>query len=209
MGALAASDFEITASGGPVRVIELVPDQLLTESSVESPRMDGGLAVADPERDLAKIAVVERHHASGRIGRGFVRGFGLREGALASTVSHDAHNLIVVGASDDDMAVCVRRLVELGGGIVVVRDEVVLAELALPVAGLMSDRPSAAVAAALGELRGAARSLGVDGPGAVHGAQLSRPLGDPLAEDHRSRADRRRPLRGRLARGRFLNGSHG
>jgi adenine deaminase len=161
VGALAASDFEITASGGPVRVIELVPDQLLTESSVESPRMDGGLAVADPERDLAKIAVVERHHASGRIGRGFVRGFGLREGALASTVSHDAHNLIVVGASDDDMGVCVRRLVELGGGIVVVRDKVVLAELALPVAGLMSDRPSAVVAAALGELRGAARSLGV------------------------------------------------
>ena len=162
VGALAASDFEITATGGPVRVIELVPDQLLTESSVESPRMDGGLAVADPERDLAKIAVVERHHASGRIGRGFVRGFGLRDGALASTVSHDAHNLIVVGASDDDMGVCVRRLVELGGGIVVVRDRVVLAELALPVAGLMSDRPSAAVAAALGELRGAARSLGVE-----------------------------------------------
>ena len=161
VGALAASDFEITASGGPVRVIELVPDQLLTGSSVESPRMDGGLAVADPERDLAKIAVVERHHATGRIGRGFVRAFGLREGALASTVSHDAHNLIVVGVSDDDMGVCVRRLVELGGGIVVVRDEVVLAELPLPVAGLMSDRPSAAVAAALGELRTAARSLGV------------------------------------------------
>ena len=161
VGELAASDFEITAGGGPVRVIELVPDQLLTESSIESPRMDDGLAVADPERDLAKIAVVERHHASGRIGRGFVRGFGLREGALASTVSHDAHNVIVVGASDDDMVVCVRRLVELGGGIVVVRDKVVLAELPLPVAGLMSDRPSVAVAAALGELRGAARSLGV------------------------------------------------
>ena len=146
----------------PVRVIELVPDQLLTESSVESPRMDGGLAVADPERDLAKIAVVERHHASGRIGRGFVRGFGLREGALASTVSHDAHNLIVVGASDDDMEVVraapgrARRRDRRGA-----RQRVVLAELALPVAGLMSDRPSAAVAAALGELRGAARSLGV------------------------------------------------
>jgi adenine deaminase len=161
VGPLAASDFAIPASGAPVRVIELVPDQLLTESSTEQPRMASSLAVADPSRDLAKIAVVERHHASGRIGRGFVRGFGLREGAFASTVSHDAHNVIVVGASDDDMELCVRRLVELGGGIVVARGSV-LAELALPVAGLMSDRPSEAVGAGVRELRAAARSLGVE-----------------------------------------------
>ncbi|MGH2761980.1 MAG: adenine deaminase [Thermoleophilaceae bacterium] len=162
VGPLAASDFAIPASGGPVRVIELVHDQLLTDASTEEPRMAGGLAVADPARDLAKIAVVERHHASGRIGRGLVRGFGLREGAFASTVSHDAHNAIVVGTSDEDMEVCVRRLVELGGGIAVVRAGSVLAELGLPVAGLMSDRPGAAVAAALGELRTAVRSLGVE-----------------------------------------------
>jgi adenine deaminase len=90
-----------------------------------------------------------------------VRGFGLREGAFASTVSHDAHNVIVVGVSDEDMAACVRRLAELGGGIVVVRDGTVLAELALPAAGLMSDRPSGEVATALAGLRGAAQSLGV------------------------------------------------
>jgi adenine deaminase len=162
VGPLAASDFAIPASGAPVRVIELVPDQLLTGSSSEPPRLADGLALADPERDLAKIAVVERHHATGRIGLGFVRGFRLTDGAFASTVSHDAHNVIVVGASDEDMELCVRRLAELGGGIVVVRAGRILAELALPAAGLMSDRPGAEVAAGLGELRGAARSIGVE-----------------------------------------------
>jgi adenine deaminase len=161
MGPLSAADLAIPASGAPVRVIELVPDQLLTGSATEAPRMAEGLAVADPARDLAKIAVVERHHATGRVGRGFVRGFGLREGAFASTVSHDAHNLIVVGVSDRDMEACARRLAELGGGIVVVRDGAVLAELPLPVAGLMSNRPGAEVATALGTLRDAARALGV------------------------------------------------
>jgi adenine deaminase len=161
IGPLEASALEIPSTGAPLRVIDLVPDQLLTRSSTEPPRTAGGLAVADPERDLAKIAVVERHHGTGRVGAGFVRGFGLREGAFASTVSHDAHNVIVVGTSDGDMETCIRRLAELGGGIVVVRGGTVLAELALPVAGLMSDRPSAAVAAALGDLRAAAGSLGV------------------------------------------------
>jgi adenine deaminase len=105
--------------------------------------------------------VVERHHATGRIGKGFVRGFGLREGAFASTVSHDAHNAIVVGVSDGDMEVCVRRLAEIGGGIVVARAGTVLGELPLPVAGLMSDQPASTVAAVLRDLRAAASSLGV------------------------------------------------
>ena len=162
IGPLAAPDLAIPATGAPVRVIELVPDQILTGSATEPPTVVDGEAVADPARDLAKIAVVERHHASGRIGRGFVRGFGLREGAFASTVSHDAHNLIVAGVSDDDMVACARRLAELGGGIVVVRDGTVLAELPLPAAGLMSDRPCAEVAATIADLRRAARSLGVE-----------------------------------------------
>jgi adenine deaminase len=161
IGPLDASAFQVPAGGGPVRVIELVPDQLLTGSVTEAPLVSDGLAVADPERDLAKIAVVERHHASGRIGCGFVRGFGLREGAFASTVSHDAHNLIVVGVSDHDMGACARRLAELGGGLVAVRDGTVLGELPLPAAGLMSDRPAAEVAHVLGELRRATYSLGV------------------------------------------------
>jgi adenine deaminase len=162
MGAITASDFAIPAGERPVRVIELVPDQILTRAGSETPRGSNGLAEADPAKDLAKIAVIERHHATGRVGCGFVRGFGLRAGAFASTVSHDAHNVIVVGVSDEDMEACARRLAELGGGIVVVRDGTVLAELPLPVAGLMSDRPGAEVARVLGDLRRAARSLGVE-----------------------------------------------
>ena len=97
--------------------------------------------VADHERDLAKIAVVERHHASGRIGLGLVRGFGLRRGAMATTVAHDAHNIVAVGVDDDDLARCVERLAEIGGGIVIYERGELRAELALPIAGLMSEQP--------------------------------------------------------------------
>jgi adenine deaminase len=128
-------DFEVAWEGGPARVIGLVPGQIVTESLVE----ELGSGAADPARDLAKIAVIERHLASGRIGLGFVKGFGLQRGAFASTFSHDAHNVVVVGTSDHEMAVAVERLVELGGGLVVVDGEQVSAELPLPVAGLVSD----------------------------------------------------------------------
>ncbi|HZD64502.1 MAG TPA: adenine deaminase C-terminal domain-containing protein, partial [Acidimicrobiales bacterium] len=121
---------------------------------------------ADPEADLARLAVVERHHRTGRIGLGYVSGFGLGRGALASTVGHDAHNCMVVGAAGPtgppDMAVAVARLAALGGGQVAVADGEVLAEVALPIAGLMSDRPAAEVAEAQGVLVAAARDhLGV------------------------------------------------
>jgi adenine deaminase len=106
--------------------------------------------------DVAHAAVVERHRATGRIGRGYVTGFGLRRGALASTVAHDAHNVVVIGASPDDMAAAVARLAELGGGQVAVLDGAVVAEVALPLAGLMSDRPAAEVAEALQALNAAA-----------------------------------------------------
>jgi adenine deaminase len=112
--------------------------------------------------DVAHAAVVERHNATGRIGRGYVAGFGLRRGALASTVAHDAHNVVVIGASPDDMAAAVARLAELGGGQVAVLDGAVVAEVALPLAGLMSDRPAAEVADALHALNAAAAErLGV------------------------------------------------
>ena len=123
-----------------------------TRSST-SRRTRAGEAIADPERDLAKIAVVERHLGTGRVGLGFVRGFGLQRGALASTVAHDAHNVVVVGMNDASMAAAVRRLANRGGGIVVVDGAEVLAELPLPVAGLLSDAP-------LDEVRrGVARAL--------------------------------------------------
>ena len=154
------ADFALRSAGGRVRVIGVVPDQIVTESLVEEPTMRDGQVVADAERDLAKIAVVERHLGTGRIGLGLVRGFGLRDGALASTIAHDAHNIVAVGMNDDDLQRAVERLVELGGGIVVVSDGEVRAELPLPVAGLLSDRPLAEVVAASRACVEATRELG-------------------------------------------------
>jgi adenine deaminase len=162
IGALGPEVFRIAWSGGAARVIGLVPGQIITESLVDVPKHRGGEAVADPERDLAKIAVIERHLGTGRSGLGFVRGFGLRRGAIGSTLSHDAHNLIVVGMDDTSMAFAVRRLANIGGGIVVVDGGELLAELPLPVAGILSDAPLATVVAASEALVAAARELGCE-----------------------------------------------
>ena len=129
--------------GDAARVIGIVPGQIVTEALTETPTVVAGAAVADPERDLAKIAVVERHLGTGRVGLGLVRGLGLRHGALATTIAHDAHNIICVGVDDGDMARAVQRLAELGGGMVVVRDRGIRAELPLPVAGLRTPRRAA------------------------------------------------------------------
>ena len=160
---LARGDLAAPSDGGAVRVIGLVIDQVLTESLVERPTVEDGCAIADPERDLAKIAVVERHLATGRVGVGFVRGSGLRRGALASTVAHDAHNVVVLGVSDDDMLAAVARAVELGGGLVAVEDGRVLAECPLPVAGLFSDAPLDDVIAQSRACSDAAAALGWSG----------------------------------------------
>ena len=138
--ALSTNDFVIPWEGdGNARVIGIIPDQIVTASLAEEPRVERGAVLADPERDLLKIAVVERHLGTGRVGLGLVHGFGLRSGALASTVAHDAHNVVVIGAKDDDMLRAVRRLTDTGGGVVVVDSGIVKAELKLPVAGLLSD----------------------------------------------------------------------
>jgi adenine deaminase len=146
--------------GDTARVIGIVPDQIVTESLVDEPAVERGLAVADPERDLVKIAVVERHLGTGRIGLGFVRGLGLRSGALASTVAHDAHNVVVVGVKDDDMLRAVRRLSETGGGVVAIESGIVRAELPLPIAGLLSDARLDEVLAGSRACVEAARALG-------------------------------------------------
>ena len=156
-------DFRIPWKGGDARVIGLVSDQVVTESLVEEPTTMNGDAIADPARDLVKIAVVERHLGTGRIGLGFVRGSGLERGALASSVAHDAHNIVVIGVSDADMAVAVTRLAELGGGIVAIEDGAIRAELPLPVAGLLADAPlSKVIERSLG-CNDAARKLGWSG----------------------------------------------
>jgi adenine deaminase len=161
---VAMNDFRIPWDGGAARVIGLVEGQIVTESLVEKPRVERGLAVSDPGRDLLKIAVVERHLATGRIGLGFVRGFGLQRGAIASTIAHDAHNIVVVGADDGDMARAVQRLAELGGGIVVIANRGVQAELPLPVAGLLSDAPLPEVVEASEACVDAVRELGCEYP---------------------------------------------
>jgi adenine deaminase len=160
----ASNDFQIAWESGPARVIALVEGQIVTEEAKEEPRIEDGLAVADPARDLVKIAVVERHLGTGRIGLGFVRGFGLKRGAMATTIAHDAHNIIVVGVDDGDMARAVQRLAEMGGGLVVIADRGVQAELPLPVAGIVSDAPYEEVVEASEACLAAARELGCDFP---------------------------------------------
>ena len=160
---ISAADFRVPWHSGRARMIGLVADQVVTESLEEEPTAVEGEAVADPERDLVKIAVIERHLGTGRIGLGFVRGSGLTRGALASTVAHDAHNIVAVGVSDDDMAFAVTRLAELGGGVVAVEDGEVRAELALPVAGLLADAPLEDVISRSLACNDAARALGWSG----------------------------------------------
>lgn len=131
-------DFHIECSGSRCHVIKIIKNELITEDSVETLNFDdnNGISV---ENDILKIAVIERHHNTGHKGLGFVKGFGLKKGAVASTVSHDSHNLIVVGTNDEDMCHAANRLRAIGGGMVFVYDGRIMSELPLPVAGLMSD----------------------------------------------------------------------
>jgi adenine deaminase len=161
---LGRSALHVQSSGRKIRVIEIIPMQLITNALELEPTVRDGAVVADPSRDLAKIAVIERHHATGQVGLGFVRGFGLLRGAFATTIAHDAHNIVCVGVSDEDMALCVRRLAEIGGGIVAIEDRRIRAELALPVAGLMSDRPASEVVPALDVLVAELAEMGVRVP---------------------------------------------
>ena len=160
---VSTADFQIPWDAGKARAIGLVPDQVVTESVEVEPTTVGGFAVADADNDLAKIAVIERHLGTGRMGHGFVRGSGLRRGALASTVAHDAHNIVVVGMDDEDMTRAVERLGELGGGVVVVDGGEVKAELPLPVAGLLADAPLTEVIEKSLACNDAARELGWSG----------------------------------------------
>ena len=163
IGPTGVADLAIPWSGGEARAIGLVADQVVTEPLTREPLVVDGHAVSDPARDLVKIAVVERHLGTGRIGLAFLTGSGLQRGALASTVAHDAHNLVVVGASDEDMAFAIQRLAEVGGGIVVVEDGAVVAECPLPVAGLLSDQPLDVVISQSRACNEAASGLGWQG----------------------------------------------
>jgi adenine deaminase len=160
IGAFGPEMFRIPWTGGDARVIGVIPGQIVTDDLAATPPVRAGEALADPAQDLAKIAVVERHLGTGRVGLGFVRGFGLQRGAIGSTVAHDAHNVVVVGMNDASIAAAVRRLANRGGGIVVVDGAETLAELPLPVAGLLSDASLEEVVEQAHALDAAARTLG-------------------------------------------------
>lgn len=151
---------------GKMKVIEIVPNQIVTRQLLVKPKIENGRVATDLGRDILKLVVVERHRATGNVGLGFVRGFQLKEGALGSTVAHDAHNVVVVGVTDADIFRAIQALQELQGGQVAVRAGRVTAQLGLPVAGLVSDRPLEEVIERLDTLNAAARAMGckIDAP---------------------------------------------
>jgi len=154
----------LSASGETESVIELVPGQIVTKKRMEKVKLSGGVVVPDVDRDILKLVVVERHKATGNIGLGLVMGFGLKKGALASSIAHDSHNIVAVGTSDEDIFTAVKEIERLNGGLVVAADNKVLASLALPIAGLLSDEPLEMVVAKLEKLEQLAKDLGTNLP---------------------------------------------
>ncbi len=153
-------DFAIPAQGTQIRVIGSIPEQVATEHRIEEAKCVDGYAVSDTERDILKMAVIERHRSTGNMGKGFIHGIGLKRGAIAGTVAHDHHNLVVIGVDDESMMAAARAVEQMGGGLVAVNGQERLAQLPLPVAGLMSDRPIAEVREAIDQLLGTAKELG-------------------------------------------------
>ena len=153
-------DFRIEAKSDMVKTIEVIPHQLVTKSTMSKVKLKDGNAISNVDTDTLKICVIERHRATGNVGKGFVKGFNLKSGAIASTVAHDSHNMIVVGTNDYDMYVAAVELVKSQGGKVVVRDGKVLSKLPLPIAGLMSDKDFGYVLDKCAELDDAAHSIG-------------------------------------------------
>lgn len=153
-------DFQIHAKSDTVRAIEIVPEQLITKSVKSKIKIENENAISNIDTDTLKICVIERHRATGNIGKGFVKGFNLKSGAIASTVAHDSHNMIVIGTNDFDMYTAAVALIKSQGGKVVVKDGEILSQLPLPIAGLMSDKSFDYVVRKTGELNSAAHSIG-------------------------------------------------
>jgi adenine deaminase len=143
-----------------IRVIGMIDGQIVTEERICPARVENGQVVADPERDILKMAVVERHRALGSVGLGFIQGMGLTRGAIAGTVAHDHHNLVVIGADDRSMLAAAHAVAEMQGGLAVTEGDEIMASLPLPVGGVMSDQPMATVRAGYDRLVAAAAALG-------------------------------------------------
>ncbi|MGC8659307.1 MAG: adenine deaminase [Desulfomonilaceae bacterium] len=154
------TDFKVAVDGPYVNVIEVIPEQIVTRKRVEKTPTVGGMLNSDPQRDLLKIAVIERHHGSGAYAVGMIKGFGLKAGAIASSVAHDSHNIIVVGVNDADMLLAARTVSDMGGGLAVVANEQTRASLPLRIGGLMSELPINEVKNRLTECERATHALG-------------------------------------------------
>ncbi|MCU0644710.1 MAG: adenine deaminase, partial [bacterium] len=138
---LEGDEFKIPARGKRCHVIGLIKDQIVTDDLIETPKIENGFVVSDPLRDILRCFVVERHHASGNIGKGLVKGFGLKKGAIASSISHDSHNIVVVGVNDEDIFKAVAQINKMSGGLAVACDGQIIGALELPIAGLLSPEP--------------------------------------------------------------------
>lgn len=155
-------DFKIEAKSDTVRAIQVIPKQLLTKSVESQIKVVDGFAESNIENDTLKICVIERHRAGGNIGKGFVKGFNLKSGAIASTVAHDSHNMIVIGTNDDDMYKATVALIKSHGGKIVVNNGEVISHLPLPVAGLISDKDAEYVIEKGVELTEATKNIGCE-----------------------------------------------
>jgi adenine deaminase len=160
IGTVTEQDLRIAGRPGLVEVIGIEPGQIITRHLREEAPLHDGEIVADPTRDLLKLVVIERHAASGRVGLGLVKGFGLRKGAIASSVAHDAHNIVIAGVSDRDILRAAQVLAEIGGGFVCVVDGQVRATVPLPIGGLVSPLPATKLVSQLQTLDAAAAELG-------------------------------------------------
>jgi len=153
-------DLAIPAISGRLMAIEIIPDQIITRKYLTGTKVENGMAVSDISRDILKIAVIERHKGSGNIGKGFVKGFNLKKGAIASSVAHDSHNIIVVGINDEEMKAAVDAVIKMGGGIAAVCDCNICGTLSLPIAGLMSNETVEELDRQMENLLSAARYIG-------------------------------------------------
>jgi adenine deaminase len=158
------NDFALKAEAKKARIINVIKDEIITKMSIENIKIEGGYIVSDTDRDILKIAVIERHMASGRIAKGLVRGFKLKKGAIASSISHDSHNIVVIGTHDGDMYEAAVGVVKMQGGLCVALNGQVIESLPLPVAGLMSDKSADFVREKIKKLREIVKYLGSDLP---------------------------------------------
>jgi adenine deaminase len=157
---LEPEDFQVIPHGDRMNVIGMIPDQIITDHLVEEPKVVDGLVVPDIDRDLAKVAIIERHNASEPRAVGFVKGTGIKEGAMVSSIAHDSHNIVAVATNDTDLIVAAVQIVRMQGGIALAKDGEVVESLPLPIAGLMSDQTIEHVSEKLQDLKTAAQKLG-------------------------------------------------